>query len=319
MSLPEPDSSDQSPELSATGAVSGIAILLAFGNLLFLPILSGGPGPGSGYGIAIMAALWMGALTGQFGLVAMWGVLAPQPLLVRIGSASALGAVLTLGFVVGCALAAQAHGPPPEEAFAALFGAMLLLPVTVASAQVPLWIARLCLGWQVSHIRRLDRLSRPTQFSLANLMTATALIAGLLALNQPASWLLQAPPQELWLQVGLSSLSAMLLSALTTLPATYALLRHNNLGQGFVAMMVYGFVVFAGFSLVLMMIAHSIPPEGAAVLAVIFSYIAGLALTVTLPLVVLRNYGYRLVTGNPSPEQAVKFFAEERWMQEPPK
>ena len=309
MSLPESQASNRPPEIPITGAVCAMALLLALGNLLFLPILSGG---GPGMGVVVLATIWMGSMTGQFGLVAMWGVLAPQSLLVRLGSTVALGAVLALGFVAGCILATQAHGPRPAEFSSALCGAMLLLPLSVASVQVPLWIARLCLGWQVGHIQMIDKLGRPTQFSLANMMTATALIAVLLALNQPASWLLGAPAQELWIFAGLYSLGAILLSALITLPAIYALLRHNSLGRGFVIMLIYGFVVFAGFSLVLLMFAPPTSPDAVAGLAVIFGYIAGLALTVTLPLVVLRNYGFRLVTGNPSPEQAAKFFEEAR-------
>lgn len=296
------------PEFSATAAVIGMTLVLAFGNLLFLPILSGGPGPDPN-SIILFSATWMGVLLGQFALVSIWGVLAPQPLLIRIGITLTQGGVLAAAFGLGICLTSVNRGPPPEEMIGAMFGSALLLPLIVASAQVPLWIARLFFGWQVSHVRLLGSLSRPSQFSLANMMMATALIACLLGLNQPAAWLLRAPPQEFWLYAGLSSLSTMLLSLLITPPAVYALLRHHSLGQGCGAIMLYALVFASGFCVVIGMIARGMPTEA---VVGIFGFITGLALTVTLPLVVLRSYGYRLVTGNPSPEQAARFFEESR-------
>jgi hypothetical protein len=314
MSQPELSNSD-SPEFSATAAVIGMTLALAFGNLLFVPILSGDPGPDPNP-IIFFAATWMGALIGQFALVSIWGVLAPQPLLVRTGIALAVGSVLAAAFGLGICLASVNRGSPPREMIAAMAGGALLLPLIVASAQVPLWSARLFFGWQVSHVRLLGSLARPSQFSLANMMMATALIACLLGLNQPAAWLLRAPPQEFWLYAGLNSLTAMLLSLLITPPAVYALLRHRSRGQGCGAIMLYAFVFASGFCAVIAMIARGIPAEA---VVGIFGFIAGLALTVTLPLVVLRSYGYRLVTGNPSPEQAVRFFNESRDTSDPPK
>ena len=141
MSQPECSKKD-APDVSATAAVIGMTLVMAFGNLLFLPILSGGAGSDPAP-IFFVAASWMGVLMGQFGLVSSWGVLAPQTLLIRMGITLALGGVLATAYGFGVCLVSVNHGPPPEGMIAAMFGGALLLPLMVASAQVPLWIARL--------------------------------------------------------------------------------------------------------------------------------------------------------------------------------
>jgi hypothetical protein len=290
---------------SATGAIVGMSAILTVINFLTVPLLSGtGPGPGA----EVIIGAWMGIATGQFGLVAMWGVLAPQKLLHRLGVSLLLGAILATSFGLGLVAASAGHGPPSPGEIPALFGFLLLLPLIVASVQVPLWVAKLFWGWQVAHVREVGSLSRAKQFSIAQMLTATALIAVLLALNQPAGWLLEIPPRELWLQTGLSALCALVLSALSTPPAVYAVLRCRQVSQGCLAIGAYAFLFAFVLCVIIASIARGMPGE---VVVIIFGYFAGLALTLTLPLLVLRNFGFRLVIGNPSPEQAETLLGEQ--------
>ena len=290
---------------SATGAIVGITALLAISNFLTVPVMSG---TGLEPGAEVLIGPWMGIATGQFGLVAIWGVLAPQKMLHRLGVSLLLGTILAMSFGLGLVAASAGHGPPPPEAIPALFGLLLLLPQIIASVQVPLWIARLFWGWQVAHVRDLGSLSRAKQFSIAQMLTATALIAGLLALNQPAGWLLKVPPRELWVQTGLSALGAFVLSSLSTPPAVYAVLRCRQVSQGCLAIGAYAFLFAFVLCIIIASIARGMPGE---VVVIIFGYFAGLALTLTLPLLVLRNYGFRLVIGDPSPEQAARLLGEQ--------
>jgi len=303
MNLPSPPANGTID--SATGAIVGITALLAISNFLTVPVMSG---TGLEPGAEVLIGPWMGIATGQFGLVAIWGVLAPQKLLHRLGVSLLLGAILATSFGLGLVAASAGHGPPPPEAIPSLLGLLLLLPQIIAGVQVPLWVARLFWGWQVAHVRELGSLSRAKQFSIAQMLTVTALIAVLLALNQPAGRLLNVPPRELWVQTGLSALGAFVLSSLSTPPAVYAVLRCRQVSQGCLAIGAYAFLFAFVLCVIIASIARGMPGE---VVVIIFGYSAGLALTLTLPLLVLRNFGFRLVIGNPSPEQAETLLGEQ--------
>ncbi len=294
-------------------SVIATCLVFALGNFFVVPLTSEQPN----FVQLVVGCLLLGATVGQVGLVAAWGVLAPLPSFVRLSSSVAIGGLLVAAYSLGAGAAYAAHSDVPTEVEVGFFtGVVLLIPHAVVAAQIPISLCRLIFGWQVCHVRQYHKLGRPTQFSLAYLMGATAVVGILLATVEQALRLLRVPVNHPWLLLGIYLLIISLLSAGTILPAVYAIQRFRSARNGFLGMLVYA---FGAYSIVILCVfSQSSPPDSVIpkLLAAPACLFLGLVLSLTLPLWALRKQGYRLVTGNPSPEQETKFFEDDN---EPPK
>ena len=114
-----------------------------------------------------------GLCIGQVSLIAIWAVLAPGNLVVRLPWAILLSTATWYALVLGNR-AATSRFIAPDAIF---LGAVVFS--SVAAAQVPLWIAKKAFGWRLIH--EADDLvpspHGPWQFNIRHLLLATFLLA----------------------------------------------------------------------------------------------------------------------------------------------
>jgi len=141
-------------------------------------------GPNAEYLLAIL----LGICIAEVNLIAMWAVLAPGNVVVRLPWALLLGALMWYSLVLGNRVH-SAHFPRHD---AVLLGVILLLGVVVA--QIPMWIARASFRWRLVSWpgEAAQARPRPLQFQLRHLLVGTAFLAAALS---PARAVL--PPGEL--------------------------------------------------------------------------------------------------------------------------
>ncbi len=250
----------------------------------------------------VLSGLVLGTVAGQFGLLAVWAVLSPQPWTVRVpGSFVAVVAL----YVV---LAAGATLTAPHDAFSAeMVQIGLLLPLAFLAAQVPLWLVKIAIGARIDRAATGEPRPHPEarQFRLQDLLGATAVVAvvfGLasLGLRDPTA---QRSGLEAWQMLLIACLLLTVWSAFSTLPCLWAGFVARDKPTGALAMLIYTAVMTF---VVLTYLNHLTP--GAATgreTVILFALHGGLVGSMLGMFYALRSWGYVLMwTRRRKPAQA---------------
>lgn len=186
----------------------------------------------------------MGAIAGQFALLAVWAVLGPERLLVRWCVTLLVALFLGCMFLIGVAMVAGAGAELP-----AMAKSMLALPLALLAVQLPLWILKGATGYRIVPAGTEGAWSprQSRQFGLQQVLGATTVVGvalGLARLGMPDSG---NPGSDADLSVWLGGLAACglfsLWSAFSTLPCLWAVFVAPNKARGALAVAIYAAVM----------------------------------------------------------------------------
>jgi len=202
---------------------------------------------------ALITLLLVGVTAGQFGLLAIWGVFGALHWAVRLPLMLLIAAWLFAIFLFGMAAADLSAGVVGVYA-----RNLLLLPLMFAGVQLPLWIARVVLGWRLvfgPHAAEPEP-SRAGQFGLQHLLGATTAVAVVLAFTQTAVLLVSSPhnrPAQVWTSLLISCAVLAALGLLAALPCVWAafVARRRGLATAIVAGYTVVCAILAPFVIVL--------------------------------------------------------------------
>ena len=242
----------------------------------------------------VVEMFFAGLVVGQFGLLSIWAVLAPQPVLVRwpVMLLTAMGLLLIL--LLG---AIAIEGVRTDDgAFLLLF---CWLPLIFLAAQSPLWVLRLVTGCRLVEATAEDQ--RPSeesrQFDLRHMFAVTALIAILLTVARMSFYLTpdsyRVTETEMWLPLLMICAVCAAWSAFATIPCLGAVFVARNPTAGLI-----GVIVYVSVMTILIVVGMSwlMPGPGAsAVFEVILGINVGLAVVLLCSLHLLRAAGFRLL------------------------
>jgi hypothetical protein len=264
-------------------------------DFLMMPafaLLRGGSGPSEmqaafAFGVA-------GCVLAQGNLLAAWLAWSEGRFLRRLATHWKIAAGLYLVWLVGLAL----FGDHQAREFAATVA--LGMPLVSMAAQFPLWIARQWFGWRLVNEHAGPAPSREQPLAIRDLMLATILVAGALALARMSP----APPKrsELWTMWTVFFIWATIISSIALLPAGAILLR----GRPFSRRLAWG-GLYAGslialpwvIVLVVWWYGLAMPPPRALNVG-LSSLMLAFASTLILTAAIARDRGYRLTWGHRS-------------------
>lgn len=275
------------------GAVAAGVFMIA-GNLAFYPMAREGSDIAS-----IFVAFWIGVLLGQAGLGIIWLCFGPPAAWIRVVGAGMAYLALGGAGLIGL-LARESFGL--EVTFSSVqqeVSALLDFPILLASAGIPLGLLRLCWGWSIQQEGSPAK-SNPGQFSLGNLLLLTTLNAVLLGMGQLADRISRTESVEFWGFMMIGSLAFMLLGVAVLLPASLLMSRYSLWGGiGLCCSTLFLFGCGAFFMVGLAGMYGGTPSvlEIGQFFGIAACSYLGFLVTICLPLLVLRRYGYRLMMG----------------------
>lgn len=243
---------------------------------------------------SVLAALLVGAIIGQFGLLAVWGVLGPQPLFVRWPLSLLVAVLLCCALLLGMAMLDAPRGGLAEMAMG-----MLMLPMIFLAVQLPLWVLRIVTGWCIvaGGTEDCSPPSESRQFQLQHMLGATTAVAVALGLASVYLRYLGNPvgrvDLSMWLGLMLTCLMCGVLSAFSTLPCFWAAFVARNKMSGAAMIAVYAVLMSLLVLAVISAIGGSAPPGEAVLCFVLFH--GSLAFVLLGGLHVVRLCGYVLL------------------------
>jgi hypothetical protein len=263
-------------------AGNGLASLLMFGEISSRAI------------VMTVYPAHLGMIGGQIALHSIWCVFAPLHWAKRffVGTTSAIvlfGGLLVALFLVG----RIRHGDVAD-----LAAPLLCLPLFLLAAQTPLWIMRMWFRWRIVH--RDDAASaRFEPLRIGGLLIAMAVIGMALAAAQASQSLMEGSDDRSITGLVVAALVTTVISATTVLPAVLAGLhaRRLLLANGLAFAADVGVVV--GYVAVVVALGRGRLDRE--VLVEVFVQVPVLAggffVALTVPLLIARRIGYRLLWG----------------------
>ena len=226
--------SDTEPpsELGTRGPTIVLIVVFAFLDLLTAAILSEA-------GEVVLPARFAGGMAGQLGLLSVWGVVGPQPPIVRFPVTLATAVLLWCIFALGATMT-----DAPEQAILEIARCVLLLPLVFLAAQLPVWALRGATGCRIVR-RGTPSVSRAAvgQFGLQQMLgvtTAVAVAFALAWLGLPDNRLgRDLSTTRLWLPLLFSCSLVAVWSLFATLPCIWAAFVPRNAATGVGAVAVY--------------------------------------------------------------------------------
>jgi hypothetical protein len=259
----------------------------------FLPILC--RATESGYAVAFL----LGTLAAQFGVLSVVGALGSSRTWVRLATTFAVAALLLLVLFMGIGIAAGEVIDP--DAVRAAGGFLLMLPCAMLAAQAPLWLYRGLSG------RRLEEAAwnedhgpaRRTQFGIAQMLLATALVAVILTLARGALVLWRPRGADADIEGGLVAVVLAcgvlaLASGAVTLPCTLAMLVAQRPSAWAGPVLVYA-LLLAG---ILLLVVAAMSPGGGVPAEAVAMFVFFCLTTfggILAGLAIIRKSGYTLV------------------------
>jgi hypothetical protein len=170
-------------------------------------------------------------------------------------------------------------------------GFLALLPTVMLAAQMPLWIARMLLGWRIVPVAHADSASAPSgrQFNIAQLMFVTAAIAVALTLGQWGGSLLA---RTRWAGVLVASVVSLSVSLLIILPCAGSVFLLRQAARGGLMTAVYAAMLTVAGFLLLASLKPGAPPELIGLLGGLATGVFG---SLWAGLFLLRRAGYHMV------------------------
>jgi hypothetical protein len=237
-------------------------------------------------------SLTAGAVAAQFGLLAIVGAVGPGRHAVRLIATFAVASGLLLVLIVGIALA-ERGGPSVSD----IGGLFLVLPAVLLAAQAPLWVFRAFTGrWMWATTGSAAAPAGKTQFGVAQMMWATALIAVVIALARGGLvlWGLESDQVRTldWARLTAICGGVAVASGAIAFPATAAVMIPRNPRGAIVLIFVYAILVTMAMLGIVKAIDGPVPVEvvaaiGLTSMATFGGILAGLG--------VIRNCGYSMV------------------------
>ena len=290
-----PSAKDVPPPVDPEGFLFYVAlafvIAVSFYNSAFFEVLkTATQGDGSTFVVIYM----LGTLGGEAGFLAIAAVLGKGPLWLRM--------TLTLGVAICWIGAIFLNAPWREEnevpdLLRLLSITFICFPLFFLIIQLPLWLCRIFLHWQIEPLSGEPQRRKP-QLSIAGILaltTAVAIAVGLVNLVPVIlADVVEVDRTSLWLSLGGSMLMAFVVSLLTTVPLAALALRPQIgwVGAGFVALW---FLLLTGVATSLEFTTARFVDWQAPLQAAV--QILGLVLATTSPLFLLRHWKYRLRWG----------------------
>jgi hypothetical protein len=244
-------------------------------------------------GSEFVGILTLGAVAAQLGLLAIVGAMGPGRHALRLIATFAVAAGLLMVLILGIGYGER--GGPSGRLVGGLF---LLLPVILLAAQAPLWLFR---AWTGRWIRAASGAAvanpvRKTQFGVAQMMWATALIAVSVALARGALvlWTEESDhiPAPEWVLLAAECGVIAIASGLVAVPATAAVMMPKSPGGAVLLIVVYAILLTISLLGIVTAFAGPAPAPimadfGLTSLATFGGILAGLA--------VVRQCGYSMV------------------------
>ena len=230
----------------------------------------------------VILAIGVGGTAAQLNLIGAWAALAPGRLLVRIPWSLALLTAVWFALIFGESLLSHSSGEDISN-----MGTLLLAGFCVI--QVPMWIARKTLGWQLVN----PNFSRSAKrnFSISELMLGTFVLALLLALGRvllPAEKLSLGINDEVLIAIGTAIIVTNLIVVVPVIWLSFQ--KQNIWGAWFFANLLASAFEFAA------LIAVLGPPGSDGFYIFIALFIINLTQCVVVIVVmsVMQNNGYQL-------------------------
>lgn len=270
----------------------GIGLIFLLGNLGIVPLFSIWTEENDSDAIRrTLLLLWTSALVVQTGLLAIYGVWGTSPFYARLLKIIFAEVLLVLALWLGLLLTelSQIEAMNPglrRERLAIIF----LPPVVMLLSQIPLWFAKLCLGWRLIRLGTKEPAYRWSQFSIGDLMGATLVVAILISCNH---WFVVFSGDEeshvTYILRGWRN-AILVATFFITLPAVWGVFRPQTLNAGLPYLAVY---CIACNSLALLLTMQF----GIKSIAISLTSLTIIPLGLLVPLLIARSQGYRLIWG----------------------
>ncbi len=253
----------------------------------------------------------IGAVIAQLGLVAAWGVFAPQRLPLRLMISVLLALSLALALVAGMWASTDLSSSFDSEAFFML----LALPLWLLAVQAPLWVLKFARGARISSGDTSSSGAR--QFGLQELLTLTALVAVALGLAQVVvqsdSYGGRGPAD--WSPIVWACGYLALWSGLVVLPCIWGVLLTRN--------PLTGTAIVGGYQIVLVLVAATVVIATSRMASIVgfweiswglFLFQIGSVGTILVSLGIVRGSGYRWHRdGDPPVAAPPVVFPSQQW------
>jgi hypothetical protein len=234
----------------------------------------------------------MGAIGAEGVLFSVWCVLAPTSWVVRLLSGLASAFVLFCAWCIG--FAASVSDQPWRDWPSDAITALLWLPLLLLAVQIPLWAAKFWFRWRITDQEGGVQTEVSQSFGIRHIMAGTGTIALCLTMAKYGSDQIEG---DAFVGLAIATLFVMLISTLTTVPATVAALRSRRLFVSLPVFLTINTAILAAYIVIISAVilkewpplADVVPQGGAMVL----SHTACLA----GPLLIGRWLGYRLRWG----------------------
>ncbi len=122
-------------------------------------------------------AFSMGAVLGELGVLAVWATIGPNRFWIRWPMAFAM---IAIGFNIGLFSIYLLNGTSGPDIYATL-RMNFMLPLVMLSAQSPLWIGRIVIGWRIRRPGR-SSLNKERRFGILEIMGVMSYFGGAMAL-----------------------------------------------------------------------------------------------------------------------------------------
>ena len=242
--------------------------------------------------VAIFACF--GAVGAQGGLHATWLVLAPVALRVRVVIAIVVGLIWFSAWALGYAINHAWRPYQSDEWVLTATVAFLCLPLVSIGIQMPLWLARFLASWRILRLTKTSAESGPEKFGTRHLFYGmTAVVMALTATRLADSMLPRGGAMVSWAVV---AVVAAIMSSFTILPMVAANLGARRMWLSLPVTFLLNILVSFAYVAVFALIERPtrIPPV---LVVTIVSLVCGFFFSVTLTLLLVRSFGYRLLKG----------------------
>jgi hypothetical protein len=270
-----------------------IVLVFSLGNLFLGPIARSLPSDDAV--IVFMFAL-VGTVFAQFGLLAIWCVLAPVEWPRRFAYGAGFALWLYASWAIGFAgaMVAERH-ISAVDLQQAIGNGLLCLPIILLGVQLPLWVARISLHWRILHNSDLMAETWSSPVGIRHIIVATVIVAVALSASRFLAVIHDVPAIDVLAPLLIWSLIAAAISLFSTISIVFATLRAKNVWPAlFLALLLHGGVLIT-FVVVLSIIAGSGPQDE--IYGYLFALLVGFFGSFVAAMALMRRLGYRLYWG----------------------
>ncbi len=272
-----------------------VVLVFALGNFMVGPLMASPRHANDYLPVAITFSLF-GAIFAQFGLVAIWSVLAPVDWPRRFAIGAVATFVLYGAWAAGFGIAMMGKSRIGYAEFRTVFWTGLLcLPIIALGVQLPLWIVRISRHWRICHNNPVTAETRSSPVGIRHIIVTTVIVAVALSAARCVAAIHHISAIQIIAPLLIASSAAAAASLFSTLSITIATLRAKDVWPAlFVALLLNG-VVFFVFLVVMSVIQRSGPPGE--MYGFLFMLFVGFFGSFVTAMALIRRLGYRLYWG----------------------